>query len=303
MHTPSLAAFDLNLLVALRALLTERHVTRAARQLGLSQSATSHALARLRELYDDPLLVRSGRALELTPRAAEILPSLLRGLSELESGVRGRAPFDPSRARRALRIGAADYVQAVLVGPLLELVRRDAPGLDLQVTSYPSALEQLEAGTLDLAVLAAGPLPPSFAEQPLFSDRFTCILRRGHPARRRKRFSLEQYLALGHLLVAPGGTPGSVVDAVLAQRNLSRRIVLQVSSFLVAPLVVAQTDLVSTGPQRLLEHMGAHFPIELVPAPLELPRIELRLVWHSRWEGDRAHAWMREAMARASRQL
>lgn len=303
MHVPSLSAIDLNLLVVLRALLTERHVTRAASQLGLSQSATSHALARLRELYGDPLLVRSGRSLEPTPRAVELLPSLLRGLSELEGGVQGSAPFEPSKAHRALRIGAADYVQAVLVEHLVALLQKEAPGIDLQVTSYVSVLEQLEADALDMAVVAAGPMPRKFSQQPLFSDRFTCILRDQHPALRRSRFSLGQYLELGHVLVAPGGTPGSVVDTALGRRGLSRRVVLQVSSFLVAPLVIADTDFVSTGPERLLARMSARFPLRVVPAPLKLPRIELRLAWHSRWDHDPAHQWMRDALLRTARAL
>jgi DNA-binding transcriptional LysR family regulator len=303
MHAQNLAAIDLNLLVVLRALLTERHVTRAARLLGLSQSATSHALARLRELYGDPLLVRSGRALEPTPRALELLPSLVRGLSELEGGVRGPAPFEPSRARRALRIGAADYVQAVLGGPLLGLVQQEAPGIDLQITSYTNMLDQLEADALDMAVLPRGPLPARFLSEPLFEDRFTCILREQHPVLGRKRFSSDLYLQLGHVLVAPGGTPGSMVDTLLARRGLARRVVLQVSSFLLAPVVVAETDFVSTGPERLLRRMSAHLPIRVVPAPIKLPRIALRLVWHSRWDHDSAHRWMRDAMLRAARQL
>src|SRR6187431_2129958 len=119
LHDSKLSAIDLNLLVVLRALLTQRHVTRAAHEVGLSQSATSHALARLRELYGDPLLVRSGRALVLTPRAARLLPALERGLSELESAVLAEPDFDPSLARRSFSIGMSDYLQVLIMGPLL----------------------------------------------------------------------------------------------------------------------------------------------------------------------------------------
>src|SRR5690349_6823765 len=118
-HGASLAAVDLNLLVVLRALLTERHVTRAAARVGLSQSATSHALSRLRELYGDPLLVRRGRLLSLTPRAERLLPTLERGLSDLQTALDGEPQFDPATARRAFTLGMADYAQAVLLGPLL----------------------------------------------------------------------------------------------------------------------------------------------------------------------------------------
>jgi DNA-binding transcriptional LysR family regulator len=302
-HGTKLAAIDLNLLVALRALLGERHVTRAARQLGLSQSAASHALNRLRELYDDPLLVRSGRSLELTPRAVALLPQLTRGLTELEASLRGQAPFEPHRARHVFRMGCADYFQAVLFGPLLGLLQAEAPGIDLQVVSHANELERLDDGTLDVALLTKTPLPRSLSEQQLFSDGFKCMLRKGHPALRRKKFTLDDYLALGHVFVAPGGTSGSYVDRELEKRGVTRRIALQVSSFLVAPLVVSETDLISTGPERLLRRMSERYPIVLLPSPLKLPRFDLGLVWHSRREHDPAHAWLRDAIARAAREL
>ena len=302
-HDQKLSAIDLNLLVVLRTLLRERHVTRAARELGLSQSAASHALARLRELYADPLLVRSGRSLELTPRALDILPLLERGLLELEGSVRAPLPFDPRKARLTLRLIAADYGQAVLFGPLLSLVRSEAPGLDLHVMSETGGLEQLEAGTTDFALLPKAQVPRAFSQRRLFSDGFTCMLRKGHPALRRKRLSLEHYLELGHLLISPGGAPGGLVDAELSQRGLSRRVVLNVPSFLVAPLVVAETDLISTGPERLFARMSERFPIVLLPPPLKLPRFELCLVWHSRRDHDPAHGWLREAIARVSRDM
>lgn len=302
-HEPTLAGLDLNLLVVLRALLVECHVTRAAKTLGLSQSATSHALARLRELYGDPLLVRSGRGLTPTPRAVELLPQLERGLGELERGLRGPAPFDPRTTRASFRLGADDYAQAVTLGPLLSLVRAEAPGVDLKVVGHPGSVEQLEAGTLDLALLPRSDLPASLSRRKIYGDGFLCMLRAGHPALRGGRLSLERYLELGHLLVAPGGTPGSVVDTELARRGLSRRIVLQVSNFLMAPLVVSETDLVNTGPERLLRRLQARFPIALVPPPVRLPRFDFQLVWHARRDHDSAHRWMRDAFARAARSL
>jgi DNA-binding transcriptional LysR family regulator len=302
-HATPLAAVDLNLLVALRALLRERHVTRAARELGLSQSATSHALNRLRELYGDPLLVRNGRSLEPTPRALALLPQLMRGLTELEASLRGEAPFEPQRARHVFRVGCADYFQAVLFGPLLALLQAEAPGIDLQVMSHAKELERLDDGTLDVALLPKMPLPRGLSEQRLFSDGFKCMLRKGHPGLRRNKLTLETYLGLGHVLVAPSGTSGSYVDTELQRRGLTRRIALQVSSFLVAPLVVAETDLVSTAPERLLKRVSQHYPIVLLPSPLAVPRFDLSLVWHSRRQHDPAHGWLREAIVRAAREL
>ena len=302
-HDVNLAAVDLNLLVALRALLVERHVTRAARHLGLSQSATSHALARLRELYGDPLLVRSGRALELTPRAAALLPQLERGLGELRASLSGQEGFEPRSARLSMRVGAADYPQAVLCGPLMALLGAEAPGVTLQVTSYHDLREQLEAATIDVAVTVKAKLPNVLAQRPLFNDGFVCMLRKGHPALQHKRFSLRQYLALEHLVVAPGGTAGNFVDTELSRRGLTRRIALQVSSFLVAPQLVIESDLISTGPEHLLRRVSAHYPVVLLKAPLPLPRFEVCLVWHTRRDHDPAHAWMRDVIMRAVRGL
>jgi DNA-binding transcriptional LysR family regulator len=300
-HDAKLAAVDLNLLVALKALLGERHVTRAARQLGLSQSATSHALARLRDLYGDPLLVRSGRALELTPRAVVLLPQIERGLGELQASLSGQERFEPRRARLPLRIGAADYPQALLSAPLLSLLRAEAPGVALQITSYPDLREQLESGAIDVAITVKTKLPGVFAQELLFSDGFVCVLRKGHPVLRQPRFTLQRYLALEHLLVAPGGSPGNFVDTELARRGLTRRVALQISSFLVAPQLVAESDLISTGPALLLRRVSAHHPVVLRKAPLPLPRFELCLVWHTRRAHDPAHVWMREVVVRAAR--
>jgi DNA-binding transcriptional LysR family regulator len=301
-HDVKLSAIDLNLLVVLRALLSERHVTRAARQLGLSQSATSHALSRLRELYSDPLLVRSGRVLEPTPRALALLPMLERGLQELQGSLRGEQPFEPLRAKLALRLGAADYGQAVLFAPLVALLQAEAPGIDLQAMSYPDLLAELEAGTIDVALTTRGKLPRTLVEQQLFSDGFVCMLRKGHPALH-KKLTLKTYLELSHLFVAPGGTAGSYVDTELERRGVARRVALQVSSFVVAPQVVAETNLISTGPERLLRRMSKHYPIVLLPTPLRLPRFDLCLVWHIRRDHDPALSWLRDAIARVARAL
>jgi DNA-binding transcriptional LysR family regulator len=297
-----LSAIDLNLLVVLRALLRERHVTRAAHQLGLSQSATSHALSRLRELYGDPLLTRSGRSLTLTPRAQALLPLLERGLHELEGSLRGEEPFDPQHAKVTLRIGAADYGQVVLFGPLLALLQQEAPGIDLEAMTYPDLQAELEAGSIDLAIDTRRKLPRTLSQTRLFDDGFVCMLRAGHRVTSRK-LTLKQYLELGHLVVAPGGTRGSLVDTELGRRGHARRVALQVSSFLVAPQIVAETELISTGPERLLRRVSAHYPIRLLPTPLALPGFEICLVWHTRRDHDPALAWLRGAIERAARSL
>ena len=293
LHHSKLSALDLNLLVVLQALLEERHVTRAADRVGLSQSATSHALSRLRELYKDPLLVRSGRRLDPTPRAVELLPQLSRGLGELGATLSGARAFEPSTAQRSFSVGMADYAQALLVPPLLGALTARAPNIDISVSGYPNISERLDDGSLDLAVMPTSDLAKGLSSQPLFDDGFTCMVRKGHPEVKGARLTLARYLSLRHVLVSPSGQGSSYVDTELTRRNLTRRVALRVSSFLIAPQVVAESDLISTGPTRLLRSLSTRYPIRLYAPPLRLPRFALKLVWHSRLDHDPAHDWLR----------
>jgi DNA-binding transcriptional LysR family regulator len=299
-HDTPLAAVDLNLLVVLRALLSERHVTRASARLGLSQSATSHALARLRELYQDPLLVRSGRALALTPRAARLLPALERGLGELERTVAGDPAFHPSTARRTFSIGMADYMQALIMGPLLRRLAIRAPGIDLSVVVFPNLRELIDTAAIDLALTVASPDTRALSRAHLFDEGFVCMVRRDHPDIRRAP-SLERYLAQRHVVVAPAGTPGSLVDTELARRGLTRRIALRVTNFLIAPVVVCETDFVNTMPARLARQLAQRYPLRLLPPPLDLPRFEYGMFWHPRLDEDPAQRWLRDFVAEVSK--
>ena len=301
MHTmhARLAALDLNLMVALHALLTEASVTRAARRIALSQSAASHALARLRILIADPLLVRSGRRLDLTPRARALLPALERGLSEIDGALTGEPAFDPATTRREFTMGLADYFQATVLPPLLARLSREAPRVRLSAVAFPDVFTRMEAGTMDLAMLSDADVPAGFSLQNLFSDGFVCVVRKGHPLARGPRLSMATYLKLGHVVVAPGGQSGSIVDTALEQRGLQRHVALRISSFLTAPIVISQSDLISTGPERILRPLAGRYPLRLLPPPLRLGRFNLQLVWHDRWQNDPAHRWLRRLIAEA----
>jgi DNA-binding transcriptional LysR family regulator len=302
-HDRALAAIDLNLLLVLRALLSERHVTRASARVGLSQSATSHALARLRELYGDPLLVRRGRALLLTPRAERLLPVLERALNDLQAAVDPEPAFEPRTTRRSFTIGMADYGQAVVMGPLLRALEAKAPGIDLSSVTFPNVEELAASGDIDMAIgVTGGHLGGNVQSQTLFDDQFVCLLRADHP-RAKKKLTLEQYLSLRHVVVAPSGTAGSLVDTVLAERGYERRIALRVSSFLVAPLVVSQTDYVSTIPKRLALQLAPRFDLRVTPPPLALPKFGLSLFWHARLEHDPAQRWLRQLVCEVCKGL
>lgn len=300
LHDRALSAIDLNLLVALRALLSERHVTRAARRIGLSQSATSHALSRLRDLLGDPLLVRSGRELELTPRAARILPALERGLSDLHNAIAGEPEFDPRTARRTFAIGTSDYLQALIMGPLLRELATRAPGIDLSVVVFPNVRELLESGAIDLALSVPLPELRSMHHEALFEENFLCMVRRDHP-QIKKAPSLDRYLAQRHVMVSPSGTPGSFVDTLLSQRGLERRVALRVTNFLIVPVVVCETDFINTMPARLARQLARLYPLRLLPPPIELPSFEYGMYWHPRLDQDPAQRWLREFAARVSK--
>jgi DNA-binding transcriptional LysR family regulator len=297
MHDMKLSSIDMNLLVVLEALLVERHVTRAATRVGLSQSATSHALSRLRELYRDPLLVRSGSKFSLTPRALALLPAVTRNLSELHATITGEPAFEPRTAQRVFRLAAVDYAQALLLPQLLAFLEQEAPGIDLSIVHGPDHLEQLDEGQADLALTIGTTVPKPLHSQVLFEDGFVCMVRNKHPTVKHK-LSLAEYLRLRHIVVAPSGAPGSVVDSELEKRGKQRRVALRVPSFLVAPLVVSKSDFINTGPERLARRLATIHPVRLLPAPLPLPPFTYSLVWHARLDTDPAHVWLRHAVAR-----
>jgi DNA-binding transcriptional LysR family regulator len=296
-HESNLSAVDLNLLVVLEALLSERHVTRAASRVGLSQSATSHALNRLRELYRDPLLVRSGKSMSLTPTAAALLPSLSRGLSELRATLSQEPVFDPKSTRRAFSLTMVDYAQLLLLPKMLAHLGREAPLVDLSIINEANWIEPLQAGTIDLAFHVAGSVHSGMHSRALFSDGFVCMIRKGHPvARAREPLTLAKYLSMQHVVVAPSGAPGSVVDSELERRGKSRRVALRVPNFLVTPGVVSESDFISTLPERLARHLAKLHPVTLLAPPVPLPRFTMSLAWHARLDNDPAHRWLREVV-------
>ncbi|RYE90606.1 MAG: LysR family transcriptional regulator [Myxococcales bacterium] len=293
----NLASIDLNLLVALEALLAERSVSRAARRLGLSQPATSHALGRLRELLGDPLLVRAGDRMEATPRALALEGPLATALTAVRAVVAPDAPFDPARSDRAFSLETIDYAAAVLLPPLMERLGREAPRVSLEVRTRTDDIDaQLARGALDLAIGLTSPDRPGLRQQPVLSDLFVCVLRRGHPALRRP-LTLDRYCAQRHLLVTPTGRPGSLVDDLLAQSGRRRHVALRVPHFLLAPPLVARSDLVWTAPGSMAQAHAALLPLTLRPPPFDLGGFTLTLRWHERAEHDPGHRWLRELVA------
>lgn len=290
---------DLNLLVALDALLQEENVTHAARRLGLSTPAASHALARIRERLGDPILVRAGRRMVLTPRAEALRPQVRSLVEEATRALSPAAPFSPRELTRTFTIFTTDHVLLVL-GPALDrLLREEAPGVSLRF--LPSASDDwipLRDGRADLSICLLGHFPPEFRTRKLFTDRFVCAVREGHP-RVGRRLTLEQYLALDHLVVAPLGRR-SHVDEVLEERGLERRIRRVVPYFLSGLLMAAASDDVLTVSDRAAAALAPTLRLRLVEPPLPLPPYALHLLWHPRLEDEPATRWLREVLVRAA---
>lgn len=290
---------DLGLLLTLDALLQESNVTLAGRRLGLSTPATSHALARIRERLKDPILVRAGRGMVLTPRAEALRPRV-RSLVEEAAGVLdAAAPFSPRELARTFTVYTTDHVLLVL-GPVVDrILREEAPEVTLRF--LPSAVDDwlpLRDGAADLSVCLLGHFPQEFRTRRLFTDRFTCAVRRDHPRVGRK-LTLDEYLALEHVVVAPLGRP-SLVDRVLEERGLRRRIRQVVPYFMAGLHAAATTDCAVTVSERAAQALAGTMGLRLLPPPLPLEPYPLHLLWHPRLEDEPASRWLREVFVRAA---
>lgn len=297
----NLRALNLNLLLVLDALLAERHVSRAGRRLGLSQPAVSNALAQLRTLFGDPLFVRAPTGVVPTERALALAGPLRAALALLEQGLDTR-PFLPAETERTFVLAASDFVEFVLLPPLLARLSKEAPRVRLQLRAWPSQRvpASLESGEVDLMLGFYSRVPPGHREELLFDDQFVCIVRKGHP-QVGERLTLKRYASLLHVLVTeePGAT--GVVDRALATRGLRRTIGLRTSHFLMVPPVVAASDMVAALSRRVAEPFARSLPLRLVPPPLPLPRGAVGQVWHERTESSPAHVWLRRVIADVAR--
>ncbi len=289
---------DANLVLALHVLLHERSVSRAAARMGLGQPAMSHALKRLRERFDDPLLVRGdGRLMQLTPRAVELADLAQLGAEAIERVFAAPAPFDPATCTRRFRVATSDATNVNLLPERLARLAREAPLVDLELpVSGPSVAVALEEGRLDLGIGRWDLAPLDLRRRTLHRDRLVTVVRAEHP-RVGDELDLATYLALPHVLVAPRGSPRGVVDDALGQLGHQRRIAVVMQSFVAAMFVASTSDLLVTLPLRVALKLQRQLSLRLLTPPLPLPVIELHLVWHERDHYDPAHRWLRGLVA------
>jgi DNA-binding transcriptional LysR family regulator len=290
-----IATVDLNLLVALDALLTERSVTHAGRRIGLSQPAMSAALARLRTLFSDPLFVRTRAGMVPTQRALAIASPLQDVLSKVRAVLATQA-FDPAVARAAFQLVTGDYGELVVLPALLAALAKRAPRATLRVkpiTDPKAQLAQLGEGAIDVMIAPFLRAGSGVEVADLFSEDFVCVLRRSHPALP-SRLTLKSLARLRHLLVSPEGEGIALVDHVLSKAGLSREIALRIPDFLVAPALVASSDLVATLPRRVVARSAMSDRLTTFEPPFKPWKFTMVAAWHARRLQEPAVRWFRD---------
>ncbi len=308
MNQIDLTRADLNLLVLFEVVLRERHVGRAADRLNLTPSAISHGLGRLRRLLNDPLFLRTPKGVVPTARATELAEPIADILARASAVMATAVPFAPSTATRRFAIGAPDGISAVILRPLLARLRTTAPGIDIGVRQilpsparvWRTAVADLEAGDMDIAIIPSDDIPPRFEKRRLYEEDFVIAMRTGHRFARVP--TLERYCEMQHLVVSHTGDPHGFVDEALAARGRARRGALTVPNFMLAIAIVAETDLVTALPRRFAAMHAARFGICSLDAPLPLPGFRVNAVAPKVAMMDAGLAWLFDLLAGSEQQ-
>ena len=287
---------DLNLLVTLEALLAEQNVTKAANRLHLSQPAVSAQLSRLRDLFDDPLLIPAQRGMTPTAKALELLDPLRHALDQVRAALAEHRHFDPGNAKLTLAIACTDYLQAVVARPLAVALRKEAPGVRIALRHLdPPQLEaQMVRGDVDLALMTPEHGPGSLRARRLFDERYVLIGRKRHPGLRRG-LTAEEFARLDHVIVSlRGGDFTTPVDDGLAALGYQRNVALSAASFLIVPEIVSHSNFVALVPERLVRDRRDE--LKIVECPFPVPGFTVSMLWHERNHGHSGQRWVRETV-------
>ncbi len=298
----NLNSLDLNLLVALEALLREASVSRAAMRIGLSQPATSHALQRLRDLIGDPLLVRTGARMELTPRAQALRGPLAQALDQIR-GLFVSDDFDAASSERHFRLMMPDLAVELLMPPLMAKVTRAAPNVTIDVVPWrgPAIFPAEFARTIDL-VISIGDAFKGFHRQRLYTDSDALAVRRGHPAGAKLK-QRDVFLAARHVAVVIRGAREDLIDGWLRSKGIERRIALVVPGYIEALHVTARTDLVAFVPRRLIGALAKQLSLVTVTPPLDPGIDEQFLFYPTRARMDPGSIWLRNILLGIGREM
>lgn len=285
---------DLNLLRVFQAILEERSLTRAGQRLDLTQPAISYALGRLRQLFDDPLFVRTSDGMLPTPAAEQLALPVNRALASIREALRHAEEFDPPTSTRAFRLSMSDIGEQVFLPPLCEKLQQLAPEVRLEVEQVPVALAEdaLRAGRLDFAIGNLPELKPVTHYAPLFHEAYVCMTRKraGLPAR---QLSPTQFLALSHIAVVSSESSHRSIDDALRAHGLHRRIALRVPHFTVVPQILRRTDWAVTLPRRVARQFNEGGEFTIYALPPGVPEVEVTVHWHENFDSDDGNAWLR----------
>ncbi|MGH7075158.1 MAG: LysR family transcriptional regulator [Stellaceae bacterium] len=299
----NLARFDLNLLVALDALLSECNVTRAGQRIGLSQPAMSGTLGRLRDLFHDDLLVRVGRNLELTPLAQELSVPLRQCIERIEDMVDNRRSFSAARERRSFTIAASDYAAFLLMPALLDQLAREAPGITLKFSQLDGrSLELLNDDRVDFVIMPSE-IETNSPGELLFMDRWVCAAWTKHPDLG-EQMTEGEFCALPHLCYElPERDGHSVADLYLSHLQIRRHIAATTASFLTAPFLLRGTRLITVIHRRLAERVREAADVRIIEPPYPMPDIHESIYWNPRHSSTPSHRWLRSIFVEIARKL
>lgn len=299
-----LAGVDLNLLVVFDALMEERHVTRAGERIGLSQPAMSAALNRLRHLLKDELFIRRADGMQPTRKALELSVPLRQALVQIQTALSPQV-FEPKTAKRAFKLATNDFAASILLPSLGARISKDAPLVDLRVVAADDtlAMKLLDEDAIDLAIAPFEQVELQFQRQHLLSPvGFLCVMRKGHPLAG-KQLTLEDFVATPQLLISRTGDASGFVDKILASMGLQRRVAFTVPSFLLAPIVISQTDYIGVLPRRLVEIFQQTMNLFAYEPPFPQRQFPLSMLWHQRLNKEPGLLWLRKILMEVAQEI
>lgn len=293
----SLRQFDLNLLKVFDVLIEERNVTKSAKKLAMSQPAVSHALGRLRQQLDDPILIKAGNGMMVSPRALQIHSEMHSALKQIEKAISPQPSFDPKNDKREFAIASTDYVESLILPPLLSHIETHAPGISLNIQHLASSLplDEIERGAIDIAIGMSVRTPKRFKSKLLLEDDYMCAVASNHPIIQ-EELTMERYMDLDHLLVAPAKNRLQVDKTLFAEMGRSPKVVANMPHFLAAMHATSESGVIVTGPALLLRKFQKSFNLHLIKPPFDLPLTKIDLVWHEFKENDPGIKWLRKQL-------
>jgi DNA-binding transcriptional LysR family regulator len=288
---------DLRLLAVVKELQRTGSVSHAAENLGLSQSAVSMNLARLRKQFRDPLFIRTSRGMEPTPYAMEVITELQKAAEILEAALEHRMHFEPSSSDRMFHLCSTDIAQFTILPPLVKRLAVVAPSIRIDLRNITEETPRLlESGEADLAIGLIPPMGSGFFQQKLFASCFMCAVRARHP-RIEDKLTLKQFQNEAHLSVTTLGTGYHDIEKTLEAQKIRRNIAMRVPSFLGVAALISDTDYLAIVPQRLGQMLAEGGKMRLLPLPFPLPGYQVTQNWHERYTGDPALQWFRATLA------